>query len=247
MASPAINTRPTDRCFATAELLEAILVCLLDQLHEISDREDPRSVRTHHNDRILRQLLRCNEVNQTWQVSIHHSGRLQRALFLSPDLLSNRTWRYESVSDSLPVSLRSYYRAPSTPSTKAPMLNPVIQTTFPSYHLRFWHLSYEASGNRYCAYLIITRRDLPDLVARSQGRRGRRISQMLLSQPPCTALEAMIWEERDETKDYIGRTRTLREPVVRCDEGLTIGFVHEKVHEMFVEHPDVAAIKLTTT
>jgi len=69
---------------------------------------------------------------------------------------------------------------------------------------------------------------------------------MLLSQPPCTHLEATIWEERDETKDYVGRTSSLRDPVIKDDEGLTIGYVHRRVDEMFREFGDVAAIKLTT-
>ena len=69
---------------------------------------------------------------------------------------------------------------------------------------------------------------------------------MLLSQPPCTTLEAVIWEERDETKDYVGRTSRLKDPIITCETGLTIGMVHERVEKMFDEHRDVAAIKLTT-
>lgn len=107
----------------------------------------------------------------------------------------------------------------------------------------FWHLSLEACGHMHTAYMIITRRDLPSqhvIVSHS-------ISNMLLSQPPCKALEATIWEERDETKDYLGRTRTLKDSLIACEEGLTMGLVHRKVAAMFLEHPDVAAIKLTTT
>jgi hypothetical protein len=69
---------------------------------------------------------------------------------------------------------------------------------------------------------------------------------MLSSQPPCTALEATIWDERDETKDYVGRTTELQDPVISNDGGLTIGMVQKKVAEMFAEHRDVSAIKLTT-
>ena len=68
---------------------------------------------------------------------------------------------------------------------------------------------------------------------------------MLLSQPPCTALEATIWDERDETKDYVGRTMELRDEMVRYEEGLTIGMVQRRVKEMFDEHKDVSAIKLS--
>ena len=69
---------------------------------------------------------------------------------------------------------------------------------------------------------------------------------MLLSQPPCTSLEAMIWEERDETKDYVGRTSRLQDPIIRCESGVTIGMIHERAARMFDEHHDVTAIKLTT-
>lgn len=69
---------------------------------------------------------------------------------------------------------------------------------------------------------------------------------MLLSQPPPTALEATIWEERDETKDYVGRTSALADPSIVSETGVTIGLVHERVAKMFDEHQDVAAIKLTT-
>lgn len=69
---------------------------------------------------------------------------------------------------------------------------------------------------------------------------------MLLSQPPVTALEATIWDERDETKDYVGRTMELRDGVVEDEGGLRIGVVQRRVKEMFDEHKDVSAIKLTT-
>ena len=87
---------------------------------------------------------------------------------------------------------------------------------------------------------------MPDLKARATSNQGRNVSNMLLSQPPCTALEATIWDERDETKDYVGRTMELRNPLVKSEGGLTVGMVQERVKEMFMEHPDVAAIKLTT-
>ena len=69
---------------------------------------------------------------------------------------------------------------------------------------------------------------------------------MQLSQPPCTALKAMIWEERDETKDYVGKTSALKDPMILCDGGVTLGQVHEKVNRLFDEHQDLTAIKLTT-
>lgn len=218
--------------FATAELLEQILLCLLDDLLPPTDREDPRSVKTHARAQTLTHLLRCSEINHTWRQCMLGSKRLQRALFLLPDEQTHRSW-----TQGTSAQVQMYYRQASS---LAPLLNPVLQVSFASYHFRYWHLSY------HCAYLIITKRDLPALPLRALTGQGRNISRMLLSQPPCTALEASVWEEKDESKEYVGRTSALREPVMRCDEGLTIGMVHERVADMFEEHPDVAAIKLTT-
>ncbi|KAK5132616.1 hypothetical protein LTR08_008815 [Meristemomyces frigidus] len=223
----------SQRAFATPELLEQILLCLLDELLPPTDGEDPRSVRTHTNARKLLHLLRCSEVDQVWRQCMLGSKRIQRALFLVPDDRAQRSWHH-----STNAQVAQYY---SAPSSLAPVLNTVIQVTFAPYHFRYWHLSY------HCAYLIITKRDLPILHLREQTGQGRTISSMLLSQPPCLALEATIWEEKDETKEYVGRTSSLSEPIIRCEEGLTIGMVHERVKDMFLEHPDVAAIKLTTT
>ncbi|TKA80646.1 hypothetical protein B0A55_01859 [Friedmanniomyces simplex] len=225
----------TERTFATPELLEYVLSYLLADLRRINYGEDPRSVRTYANTDTLLHLLHCSEVNRTWYQCIQGSRHLQRALFLHPEQRLGRSWDL-AIPD--PVIAKS---------AEAPVLNPIIQTLFKTYHFRYWHLSLEASGNKHCAYLIITRRDLPpDIPKRSRTGQGRTISRMLLSQPPCTVLEATIWEERDETKDYVGRTAALREPRIGCEEGLTLEVVHERVRGMFGEHPDVAAIKLTT-
>ena len=93
---------------------------------------------------------------------------------------------------------------------------------------------------------MIQRQDVPDVYTRARTGQGRNVSGMLLSQPPCTALIATIWEEKDETKDYVGRTTVLKDAVIRCETGVTVGLVHESVRRMFDEHRDVAAIKLTT-
>lgn len=69
---------------------------------------------------------------------------------------------------------------------------------------------------------------------------------MLLSQPPCFIMTAMILEERDEVKDYVGQTSALKEPIIRSDEGVTLGMIHERVKGWFDQYPDVTAIKLTT-
>ncbi|KAH9828190.1 hypothetical protein Tdes44962_MAKER02553 [Teratosphaeria destructans] len=216
----------------TPELLEKVLQCLLDDVVPLSNQEDPRSLRTNANATSILNLLHCMEVCQAFNATILGSKALRRASFLAPEARTSRAWSH----------------APQSNQTQSPILNPVIQTTFPAYHYRFWHLSVEVSGNRYCAYLIITRRDLEQhrLHHRRRLGHGRSISKMLLSQPPILQLEARIWEERDESKEYVGRTLALKEPIVECQGGLTIGMVHERAAEMFAEHRDVAAIKLTT-
>jgi hypothetical protein len=232
----------TERVFALPELLEPILLYLLEELSPLSYQEDPRNSRVYNNANVLQHLLNCNQVCKQWKSAIQHSTPIQRALFLLPDAHSDRTWTQDhSKTDDMDVEA-SPIQSPIQP----PTLNPIIQTTFKSYHFRYWHLSFEASGNKHCAYMIIERRDIPDFKARAITGQGRNISDMLLSQPPCTALEATIWDERDETKDYVGRTTELQDPVISNDGGLTIGMVQKKVAEMFAEHRDVSAIKLTT-
>ena len=163
----------TERVFITPELLEQILLRLQDQLLPLTDQEDPRSVKTHSNSTALQHLLRCTEVNTIWQQTIVGSKRLQRALFLASNVKSSRSWSIAGSVQSEEIQLRSYYRAPTM---RAPILNPIIQSTFPSYHFRFWRLSLEASGNKYTAYMIITRRDLPAIHTRFNSVRGRSIS-----------------------------------------------------------------------
>ncbi|KAK5740903.1 hypothetical protein LTR17_004257 [Elasticomyces elasticus] len=224
-----MDLRPaSERVFATPELFEYILSWLLTDAHPVGYGEDPRSFTTYDNCALLLHLLRCSEVNQVWYQCMKGSKNLQRNLFLHPEQRPGRSWDVVTMSDN------------------APVLNPIIQTIFSTYHFRYWHLSLEASGNKYCAYLIITRRDLPNIASRLKSGQGRTISRMVLSQPPCTVLEATIWEEKDETKDYVGRTAVLKNPRIVCEDGLTLGIVHERVQQMLSGHPDVAAIKLTT-
>lgn len=229
-----------ERVFATTELLEHILTFLLGQLLLLTDQEDPRSVRVHGNARVLKHLLRCTEVSRGWRLCILGSNRLQRALFLLPDHNTERSWdRPLEPNRARRGLLGNHYMAPSH---RAPQLNTIIQTTFPIYYFRFWHLNQD----KHCAYMIITRRDIPAVHLRMLTGQGKSINDMLLSQPPCTALRAMIWEERDETRDYVDKTTSLKDSVLRCEGGLTLGMVHERVYEMFEQHPDVTAIKLTT-
>lgn len=230
------------RALATPEILELILLPLLGQLREPLEREDPRSQKTRLNANVLLDLLSLRRVNRTFDAVLTSSIHLRRGLFLAPDYPRNRSWSCESAGQ-LPAVLRSFYRCPALKSP--PLLNPVAQTTFPTYHFRYWHLSPGASGNKYCAYLIITRDDIRRYRAIAAVEQ-KILQRMLLSQPPAVALEAMIWDERDETKEYIGRTTELADPIIRCDGGLTVGEVHRQIGDMFDCHGDVPAIKLTT-
>lgn len=75
---------------------------------------------------------------------------------------------------------------------------------------------------------------------------GKTLSNMLVTQPPCTTVEATIYEERDETKEYVTRTTSLADPVIESDTGITLGLVHTRVGEMFEKHEDVVAIRLAS-
>lgn len=69
---------------------------------------------------------------------------------------------------------------------------------------------------------------------------------MLFTQPPCNVMEATIYEERDETKEYVQRTLSLANPMIESEMGITLGMVHARVSEMFAKHEDVVAIRLAT-
>lgn len=229
------------RTFALPELLDRILTYLLTAIHPIGPHQDPRSAHTHANAAVLQHLLNCTLVSRAWHANITASPLLQQALFLRAAPPDMRSWTLPLLRLEGSYSMLQHLR-----EIRAPVLNPLVQTTFPRYQFRFWHLSPEVNGNRYCAYLILTREDVAGLARREGDGRGRNVVRMLLSQPPVTALEATIWEERDETREYVGRTKRLREPVVRCEAGVTIGMVQARVAAWMAECQDVAAIKLTT-
>ncbi|KAK6432664.1 hypothetical protein LTR95_011163 [Oleoguttula sp. CCFEE 5521] len=228
-----MSTSSIVQVLRTPELLEQILLCLLDDLHPLREREDPRSVRTDHNASVLKHLLSLRRVNTTFNVLVISSLQLRRALYLYPAISRTRGWHCAGLTGA---------------TLDAPILNPVVQTTFPSYQFRFWHLSLEASGNKYCALMIITRDDIHQYCRRASSVKGKLLPKMQLSIPPMAGMEAVIWEERDETKDYVGRTTELEDCVIRPTDGkgLMVDELHDRVGEMFEKHKDVAAIKLTT-
>lgn len=93
--------------------------------------------------------------------------------------------------------------------------------------------------------MIITRDDVRRYRAVTSSK-TKMLDKMLLSQPPTLGLEAMIWDDRDETKEYIGRTTDLDDMRIESEKGLTVGEVHRRVGELFDRYQDVPAIKLTT-
>ncbi|KAM0695354.1 hypothetical protein Q7P36_005713 [Cladosporium allicinum] len=233
---------PSDRVLATPELLELILVPLLSQLREPLEREDPRSTKTRMNASILLNILSLRRVNRDFNAILTTSIYLRRGLFFAPDHPPNRSWSCESAGH-LPAILRSFYRCPALKSP--PILNPIAQTTFPNYHFRYWHLDPAASGNKYCAYMIITRDDIRRYRAVT-ATQEKVLDRMLLSQPPALALEPMVWADRDETKEYLGQTTDLSDVRIENEAGVTVGELHRKLGELFDRYQDVPAIKLTT-
>ena len=93
--------------------------------------------------------------------------------------------------------------------------------------------------------MIITRDDVRRYRAATSSK-NKMLDKMLLSQPPALGLEAMIWDDRDETKEYIGRTTDLDDMRIESEKGLTVGEVHRQVGELFDKYQDIPAIKLTT-
>lgn len=137
------TTSATTRVFAIPELLDRILTSLLTTIHPISPQEDPRSVRVHANSSTLLHLLHCNRVNRTWHANISSSPLLQQALFLRPAQPDMKSWTLPLLNLEGSYSMLQYLR-----DIRAPVLNPVIQTTFPSYQFRFWHLNSEVNGRK---------------------------------------------------------------------------------------------------
>ena len=222
-------TSPAERVFATPELFENIFKFVLAQMLGVTKQENPRSVKTHVNARILMQILRCSRVNRSWQRCMLGSHLLQKSLFLTTYPNMGRKWEREQGS-------------------LAPMLNPIIQDTFPKYG--FCLCADTTIGNqtseRYAAIMIINKRDLLCTQMKSSTRQGRNISAMFLTQPPCTTMEASLWLERVDRTDFFGRPFSVKDSAIKCEDGLTLGYVHQRVKEIFAEHPDAPAIRLMT-
>lgn len=237
------------RVQAIPELLEQILLYLPNQLLSIQDDEDPRSVRVYNNARILDHLLRLTQVSRHWYRCIHGSTRLQRILFLQPE--SN--FARPCIDASPSFVRRRKLVAPSLCLCipRSSQLNPIIQSTFPSYQLRFQRSigppepASPRLGDVFA--LMIFRCDVPATRLRAITGQGRTISNMQLSQPPCVGLQCTIWDERDETREYVGLTKRLAPSMIWSDEGVTLGMVHEAASKWFDEYRDVSCIKFTTS
>lgn len=234
----------SERALGTAELLEQILTCLLEDIILKTEHEDPRSIRTQTNATILLHLMRCSQVSRIWHHCIFYGSKpIQRALFLQEDQFGSRSWEvgrpwYPTQSD--------YHR---DLTFRIPILNPILRATLSTYRFRFWKNAAEAWGPRYRAYLIVRRKDGEAARVRLQTGQGRTLSKMFLSQPPPREMVAEIWDREGSPTDGTDspqRTVELSQPVIKCDQGVTLGFMHRKVCQIFDAHLDVAAIKITT-
>lgn len=229
------------RVFATTELLESILLCLLEDIDSPTNREDVRSVTTQNNASILLHLLRLSEIGLVWRRCILHGSKpIQRELFVLAKAEDKRTWWQSKVLYS---NQQSYYRGLAY---RAPILNPIVQTSFPDYRFRYWRSGLGAEGPRHHAYLIISRRHIAHARERICDGHGKNVLDMVLSQPPPVQMEATIWERNDALKDFHERTTAIEEPLIQCDKGITLGIVLHRVGEMFDNHDDVTSFKITT-
>ena len=244
MSEVLIDVPAGFRVFNTPELLEQILICLLEELFPRLEHEDPRSDKVNANASAQLHLLHCSEVNRAWhQCVLHGSKPIQRALFLRADHFGRRSWH---VGRPFYPSQREYHE---DLTFRIPILNPMLRATFPTYRLRFWKNAAEAWGPRYRAYGIIRRQDAEAARARLQTGRGRTLSKMFISQPPPTDMEANIWDRQDSADDKsngLEKTTQLSRPIIKCDQGVTLGYMHRRLCEIFDDHHDVTAIKVTT-
>lgn len=226
------------RVFAIPELLEIILLHLLDD--ELQSERRPMAVR--HNCRLFRQVLGTAVVSHHFHAAIKDSVRLRRRLFLSPDHASGRAWRYESDS-TLPTQLEQFY-GHEVCGVLPPYLNPFVEVELSDFPYRFWNLPARENEHKHCAFFIVSR----DGLKRYLKKHGSStvVSQMLLSQPPCYEMECVVFEDRDETRDYVGRTAEIENPRIVSKSGLTIGHICSELQRMFHRHHDIARIKLTT-
>ena len=233
-----------ERVLGTAELLEQILTCLLDDIIPKTEHEDPRSKKTQNNAEVLLHLVHCSQVNRTWhQCILNGSKFFQRALFLREDQPGSRSWE---VGRPWYPSQNDYHQ---DLIFRIPVLNPVLRATLDTYRFRFWKNAAEAWGPRYRAYMIVRRQDAEAARERFKTGQGRTLSKMFLSQPPPREMEAAVWERESlssQGTDSPPRTTEISRPVIKSDQGVTLGFMHRKVCEMFDEHQDVIAIKITT-
>ncbi|QIW95529.1 hypothetical protein AMS68_001047 [Peltaster fructicola] len=233
-----------EQVFGIPELLELILLRLLDNLDYLDAQGDARPQNTWQRAQQLTTTLVASRVNRNFNDVFRTSINLRRRLFLTPDLVSNRSWD-SKVESELPDILQVFYVCVIEGSL--PLMNPMIQVELSNFPFRFWNLPYKTRGNQHCAFMIVSKDNLIQFRRRHLQEGSRTVvSRMLLSQPPCKSLQCDIFEDRDETREYVGRTTDLQDSLIFSEAGLTIGFVCDWLSVMFNAHADVARVKLTT-
>lgn len=233
-----------DQVFGIPELLELIILHTLDSLDYLDGLGDARPQNTFQRAHQLTSTLTVAQVNRQFHEVFQNSIKLQRRLFLAPDHSTSRSWKAKPKHE-LPDVLQMFYIC--VLESSLPLMNPMIQVEFSNFPFRFWNLPYKTSGGKHCAFMIVTRDDMVRFQRMHlQDGCGTVVTRMYLSQPPCTALQCDIFEDRDETREYVGRTTSLEESLIAREDGLTIGYLYGRLSKIFDSHKDIARVKLMT-
>lgn len=235
--------------FATPELLEIILLHLPTGLLDLTDQADPRSRGTHFNSRIVTHLLHCTAVSRSWYTCIHGSSALKRHLFLSAALPSSQQGRSWTVSFKPCSSTRrtGIYRPPSH---DAPILNPLLQMTFPSYNFRFWQcpriadLGQRTTIERHVASMTITRSAFQSNSSSPIFSQSSMLQAMQLSQPPCFSVQ--IWGRTQSLSFMVPQLRESEKVLITAEGGVTLSMVHDQVRGQFEKEEDVIEVQVMT-
>ncbi|KAJ9626502.1 hypothetical protein H2203_004135 [Taxawa tesnikishii (nom. ined.)] len=217
------------------------------------EADDPRSAELATYAASLRSLLRVQRVCSQWRETIKASTPLQKALFLAA-----------ADEGEIGEPPRSW----DATRGSRPVLNPVVQAGWQRWHCRFLtHIPLEQMSNRYSAYMVLSRGDVEAFRA-SAARRPRCVEGMVLSQPPCKEVAAIVWERydprernsgeddaEDDDDDDANQGRRQRMSMafysvkkIKADETrkLTVGLLLERVGEMFGRDKTLKAIKVCT-
>lgn len=215
------------RVFAIPELLSLILsfvspipISTKEELFTYQ-AEDPRSAEIQARVKALWALLHSQRVNQSWRDAIQTTVALQQCLYNTPQTTNSASWTVSATSSW-------------------PVLNPLIQTIT---HWRFSHLN-QIDG-MLSAHMIIEREDYQHLLTLPTNQKA-----MLLSQPPVTLAQLLIWDKSTEPESGEARTRPPSSfysvKHARDDGGIIFGKLLHILGQMFDEDAMLKAVKICT-